>query len=320
MNFLNKAERKFGKYAIHNLTLFLIGAYIIGYIFQFMNQDMMNYLTLNPYQILHGQVWRIVTWILVPPEQFNLFTIIMLFFYYSLGTNLERTWGAFRYNFYIIGGMLLTVIGSFILYGIYEWFVIPDTQSTAAYLLEHYAKINVSSDDVQSLVNYFADSADLKPLVYENLFAGFSTYFINMSIFLAFAASYPDMQVLLYFVIPIKIKWMAYLDIAYLLYQTFLACRDGEWGLVATIVISLLNFIIFFLMTRNYRRISPGEIHRRNTYKKQVNHATQRITKHKCAVCGRTDEDETLVFRFCSKCNGNYEYCQHHLFNHTHIQ
>lgn len=319
MNFLNKLERKIGRFAIPNLTMFLIGAYVIGYIFNFLNEDMMNYLTLNPYWILHGQVWRIVTWILVPPDSFNLFTIIMLMFYYSLGTNLERTWGSFRYNFYIIGGMLLTVIGAFVLYGVYELFVIPDTQSAISYFIGQSGNMTLPEDTIRILARA-EGSEQYYIYIYEQLFAGFSTYFINMSIFLAYAASYPDMQVLLYFVIPIKIKWMAYLDVAYLLYQTFLACRADQWGIVATIVVSLLNFIIFFLMTRNYRRISPGEIHRKNVYKKQVHRASQQIARHKCAVCGRTDEDETLEFRFCSKCNGNYEYCQHHLFNHTHIQ
>lgn len=317
MKFMNKMERKFGRYAVHNLTLFLIGAYVIGYVFQAMNSEMMNYLTLNPYSILHGQVWRLVTWVIVPPGAFNIFTIIMLFFYYSLGTNLENNWGAFRYNFYIFGGMLLTMIGAFILYGVYELFVIPDETAAVTYLLEHYANVKVSGSDAKILADSVSGTSEV---IYRLLFSGFSTYFINLSIFLAFAASYPDMQVMLYFVIPIKIKWMAYLDVAYLAYQIFVACQAKEWGIVVTIVVSLLNFIIFFLMTRNFRRVSPREVHRRNAYRRQVHQAKQRVTTHKCAICGRTDEDETLEFRFCSKCNGNYEYCQHHLFTHTHVQ
>lgn len=323
MKFMNKLERKFGRFAIHNLTLFLIGAYVIGYVFQFLNADMMTYLTLNPYSILHGQVWRIVTWVLVPPEQFDIFTIIMLLFYYSLGTSLEREWGAFRYNFYIIGGMLLTVAGAFVMYGIYEWLVIPDMESAVAYFLDHYMGIEVSAAQAKSFAASAVEAGNASGVIktiYYNLFAGFSTYYINLSIFLAFAASYPDMQVMLYFVIPLKIKWLAYLDVVYLIYQVYSACRIGEWGIVVTIIISLLNFIIFFLMTRNYRRVSPKEVHRRNVYKKQVHQAQQRVTTHRCAICGRTDEDETLEFRFCSKCNGNYEYCQHHLFTHTHVQ
>lgn len=303
MNFLNKLERKFGRFAIHNLTLFLIGGYVIGYIFAFLNEDMMSWLTLNPYYILKGQVWRIFTWVLVPPDEVGIFTIIMLFFYYSLGTNLERSWGAFRYNVYILGGMLLTVVGAFVLYFIYDIFVLSG--DTNVILEISGMKLQATNTDV-----------------YNVLFGSFSTYYINLSIFLAFAASYPDMQVMLYFVIPIKIKWMAYLDVAFLLYQIYQYLHVGilGWGGIVAIVVSLLNFVIFFLMTRDYRRISPKEVHRRKTYQHQVNNAS-RITKHKCAICGRTDEENPeLEFRFCSKCNGNYEYCQDHLFTHQHIQ
>ena len=104
MNFLDKLERKFGKYAISNLSLYLILCYGCGYILELINASFLDYLTLNPYMILHGQIWRIVTWILVPPDSLGLFTIIMLYFYYSLGTSLERTWGTFYYNVYMIGG------------------------------------------------------------------------------------------------------------------------------------------------------------------------------------------------------------------------
>lgn len=108
MRFLNKLERKFGRYAIHNLSLYLIIGYVIGYVIELFYPSMLNYLTLDPYAILHGQVWRLITWVLNPPSGLDIFTIIMLFFYYSLGTNLERTWGAFRYNVYIFGGILFS--------------------------------------------------------------------------------------------------------------------------------------------------------------------------------------------------------------------
>ena len=101
MNFLNKMERKFGKYAISNLSLYLILGYVLGYVIQLINPVIMDFFTLNPYLILHGQIWRLVTWIIIPPSSNpDLLTIIMLFFYYSIGTNLERTWGTF-YTMYI---------------------------------------------------------------------------------------------------------------------------------------------------------------------------------------------------------------------------
>lgn len=283
MNFLNKMERQYGRYAIHNLTKYMIGCYAIGYILLYIGQafgaNFFQYLLLSPYHIMHGQIWRIVSWILIPPSSSNIiFVLIMLSFYYYLGTALERTWGAFRYNVYILGGMLCTVIGAFILYFI------------------------SGQNEMLSLINGMS----------------FSTYYINLSIFLAFAMNYPDMEVLFMMIIPIKIKYLALLDVAYLLYDLI----RGGWGTRTVIIASLLNFIIYFLMTRNYRRISPQEIHRKQQFKKAVHpQMTPGGTRHKCAVCGRTEKDgEHLEFRYCSKCNGNYEYCQDHLFTHQHIK
>lgn len=283
MNFLNKMERQYGRYAIHNLTKYMIGCYAIGYILLYIGQafgaNFFQYLLLSPYHIMHGQIWRIVSWILIPPSSSNIiFVLIMLSFYYYLGTALERTWGAFRYNVYILGGMLCTVIGAFILYFI------------------------SGPNEMFSLINGMS----------------FSTYYINLSIFLAFAMNYPDMEVLFMMIIPIKIKYLALLDVAYLLFDLI----RGGWGTRTVIIASLLNFIIYFLMTRNYRRISPQEIHRKQQFKKAVHpQMTPGGTRHKCAVCGRTEKDgEHLEFRYCSKCNGNYEYCQDHLFTHQHIK
>ena len=283
MNFLNKMERKFGRYAIHNLTKYMIGCYAIGYILLYAGNlfgfSITEYLTLSPYHILHGQIWRIVSWLLIPPPTSNIvFVLIMLLFYYSLGETLERTWGAFRYNVYILGGVLFTVIGAFLL--------------------------------------YFMMGAN--PFLSMAYSMAFSTYYINLSIFLAFAANYPDMQVLFMMIIPMKMKWLAVLDIAYLLYDMV----KGGWGIRTVILASLLNFIIYFLSTRNYQRISPKEIHRKQQFQRAVHpKMAPGVTKHKCAVCGRTEKDgDDLEFRFCSKCNGNYEYCQDHLFTHKHIK
>ena len=281
MNFINKMERRFGRYAIHNLTKYIIGIYVLGYILEYMGRltgfSVLSWLVLSPYHIVQGQIWRLISWVLIPPPSSNLlFVLIMLMFYYSIGTALERTWGAFRYNLYIFGGIICTVIGAFLLYAIGG-----------------------------PMISVYGSMA-------------FSTYYINLSIFLAFAASYPDMQVLFMMIIPIKIKWLAWLDAAYILYDLV----RGNWAVRTVIIASLLNFIIFFLATRNFSRISPKEIHRRQKFQKAVHpKMAPGITKHKCAVCGRTENDgDDLEFRFCSKCNGNYEYCQDHLFTHQHIK
>lgn len=296
MNFLYKLERKFGKYAISNLSLYLILCYGCGYLMRLINPAFLNYLTLDAYRILHGQIWRIVTWILVPPDSLDFFTLIMLYFYYSIGTSLERTWGTFLYNVYMFLGMLFTVLGSFVAMGISYCFA-GDLMSYGG------IPVVICSQDYFSLVSMH-----------------FSTYYINMSIFLAFAATFPNVQVLLMFIIPIKVKWLGIVYAVFLLYEFINTWMIGKVAILA----SLLNFVVFFLLTRSGlgMRISPRQVKRRHDFQKEVKKAKpMSVARHKCAICGRTsDEFPELEFRFCSKCNGNYEYCQEHLFTHTHVK
>ena len=283
MNWIDKLERKFGRFGVENLTMYVIICYVVGYFLAYFNPSLLSLLSLEPALILRGQIWRIITWVIYPPSMSNVlwFVIAIVFFYYPIGTSLERTWGSFRYTLYIFSGILFSVIGAFILYFI-----------TGAYA-------------IGSL---------------------FNTYYISLSVFLAYALSYPDMQILLWFVIPIKMKWMAIVYGVMVLYDMITYLRMGLWVYVVPIIASLLNFVLFFFSTRNMQRYNPKEVHRRREFKKavaqsRVNPATGGITKHKCAICGRTEKDDpNLEFRFCSKCNGNYEYCQDHLFTHQHVK
>ena len=277
---LNKLERKLGRHAIPNLILWLLAGYAIGFTLAYTAPEVLSLMTLEPYYILRGQVWRLITWVLMPPDTSLLFAVIMMLFYYQLGQSLERTWGSFRFNVYIFGGILFTVIGAFVLYGIF------------------YA---------------------LNGIPVTGMGAFFTTNYINMSIFLAFAVCYPNMQVYLYFIVPVKMKWLAVVYgglIVFSLIQT-------NWAGAVAIISSLLNFLVFYVSTRDFHRISPKEIHRRQAFKSQMRQSAPRpgITKHKCAICGRTEKDDpALEFRFCSKCEGNYEYCQDHLFSHQHVR
>ncbi len=283
---MSKFEKKFGKYAIPNLTLILIICYVIGYVISYISPQLIVYLTLDPYFILQGQIWRFVTWLLIPPSGLDFFTIIMLYFYYNIGTALERTWGTYRYNVYLLSGMLFTIIGSFLCMGFIYLFGAGDVGQAFA------------------SGRYIVD------------FAMFSTYYINLSIFMAFAVTYPDMQVLLMFVIPVKIKWLGILD-AVMLGFLFLQGWVFERFAIAA---CMLNFVIFYLSTKNLRRMAPKQVKRRAEFRQQIKHNSA-PRSHKCAICGRTDaDDSTLEFRYCSKCNGNYEYCQHHLFTHEHVK
>lgn len=286
-------ERKFGKYAIKNLSFVLVCCYAIGYLFQMIDRSntLISYLMLDPYAILHGQVWRLITWIMIPPPSGNIFfMLIMLYFYCSIGTTLERTWGTYRYNVYLFQGMLFTILGSFLLLGYHYLF---------------------HGDSIAALgaLRYFYSSNGCP-------WTTFSTYYINMSIFLAFAATFPDIQVLLMFIIPIKVKWLGIIYGIMLLFEFFQWDVNGKFAIAA----SLLNFIVFFITSRNMMYLNPKQIHRRQEFKRDVRRNTG-ITKHKCAICGRTEVDSPeLQFRFCSKCDGNYEYCEEHLYTHTHVK
>jgi len=289
-------ERKFGKYAIRNLSLVLIICYAFGYLFEMIYPSFLHYLYLNPYEIVfHGQVWRLFTWIVVPPSSFDFFTLIMLYFYYSIGTTLERTWGTYRYNVYIFSGALFTILGAFLLLG-YTLIFQKDVMAVPA-ITEGYFML------VSSM---------------------FSTYYVNLSIFLAFAATFPNMQVLLFFFIPVKVKVMGIIYGAILLYQFIAGYGEGAEMLTVAnrfvIAASLMNFIVFFLTSRGKIHMTPRQVKRRTEFKREIR-KTSNITKHKCAICGRTEEtNPELEFRFCSKCQGNYEYCEDHLFTHTHVK
>ena len=285
MKFIDKLERKFGRFGIPNLTIYMIVCYVICYALMIVNPGILNWLSLEPAYILRGQVWRLVTWVLYPPSTSGVlwFAIAVLFFYYPIGTSLERTIGTFKYTLYILSGVIFTILGAFILY----------------FLLGG----NVLVGNV------------------------FSTYYISLSTFLAYAMCYPDMQVLLMFIIPVKMKWMAIFYVVIVVYEMIQYIMAGAWYLVIPIVASLLNFIIFYFGTKDFSRYNPKEVHRRNEFRRamepqgRMKSGSGSVTKHKCAICGRTElDDPNLEFRFCSRCNGNYEYCQDHLFTHTHVK
>ena len=95
MNWMDKLERKWGRHAVANLSRYFVLAQVIGYVVQLTAPGLMSYMNFDMGSILHGQIWRLVSWILIPPSSLDIFTIIMLFFYYSIGTSLERAWGDF---------------------------------------------------------------------------------------------------------------------------------------------------------------------------------------------------------------------------------
>lgn len=285
--YIFKLERKFGKYAIKNISMYLVLLYAIGYVIYALDSSLFNYISLNPYAILRGQIWRLFSWIIIPPSLgINpIFMVLLLYVFYNFGSSLERAMGTFRYNLYLISGMLFTVLGSFIL------------------LIYLY------------LANLVPE-ADGAALLFTMLAVQFSTFYVYMSIFLALAVVIPNMEILLMFILPVKMKYLAYV------YGFIILLNFIQSNLIGKIVIatSMLNFLIFFISARKRNYPSPTHILRRAVHNKEVKNVKEK-TKHKCTTCGVTQEnDKEREFRFCSKCHGNHEYCDKHLYTHEHIR
>lgn len=289
MNWITKLERRFGRYAIPNLMFYIIAMYVVGFLLDLVAPGFYGtYLALDAGAILHGQVWRVITFLIQPPDSSFFLMIIALWLYYSIGMQLERTWGSFRFNLYFFMGVLFHLVAAFLIYGLFH------------------------------------------------LSLPLGTYYINLSLFMAFAFSYPEEQFYLFMILPIKAKWLGWVDMAFFAYtilQAFLPAYGGHplYGVIykanaLAAFVSMLNFLLFFFSTREMRRFSPKQVKRKRQYQKHVREGKAATvgkdgSRHRCAICGRTElDDPTLEFRYCSKCNGNYEYCQDHLFTHEHIK
>ncbi len=118
-SFLRSLERKYGRYAIKNLMLILIGAMGIVYLMNLMLTRSMGVslyytLTFDRAAIFDGEIWRIVTFLFLPPVSGLAFTILSLYFYYFIGSALEARWGAFGFTAFYILGAIGAVVSGFI--------------------------------------------------------------------------------------------------------------------------------------------------------------------------------------------------------------
>lgn len=299
MNLLYKADRKFGRYAIKNLMKYIVVLYIAGFAMNLiMPSFYYEWLMLDIDKLLQGQVWRLLTFLIQPPDSNILFLLISVYLYYMIGNSLENAWGSFVFNLYFLSGILFNILAVVIIY----------ITTKAATGVGYSYPISIG--------------------------------YINQSLFFAFAALFPNIQFMLFFVIPVKVKYLAWIYAAIMGYQIFSSIRFGiiaedisYIGIGIGILVAMANFLIFFLMTRNYKKIAPSQMRRKVQFKRSMQTAEREsthtvtrdgrnvITRHKCAICGRTEmDDENLEFRFCSKCNGNYEYCSDHLFSHEHVK
>ena len=154
--------------------------------------------------------------------------------------------------------------------------------------------------------------------------------YVNLSMFFAFAMLYPDMQMLLFFIIPVKIKWLAWLDAAIFAFNILASLARGRLLGAILPIVALLNFFVFFWTNIadeiDYRRgraryqTSHQTIHFKSAVRQQKKKEEAQGYRRKCAVCGRTDTDyPDLEFRYCSHCAGYHCFCQDHIFNHVHF-
>ncbi|MBQ6371527.1 MAG: hypothetical protein IJJ22_00205 [Oscillospiraceae bacterium] len=269
-------------FGIKNLMRYIVIANVVIWILQFIKPRILNYFVFDPYLILQGQIWRLVSFMFIPVST-GFLALIAFYFYYMIGNVLEVKWGTGRFTIYFFTGVILTLIYGFLLYFITE-------------------------------VRYQVDAQ-----------------FIYLSMFFSFAALFPDMQVLLFFIIPIKIKWLALVDAAIFVYS--FVTTPFPFNLLP--VVAVLNFLIFcwddvrhdvLLIFERIKSFRRRKTYTANTvsFKQESARLRQKqsssLYTHKCAVCGRTDTDHPeLEFRFCSKCAGYHCFCQDHINNHIHF-
>lgn len=263
MNWLDKLERSIGRYAIKGLMAYIVGITGIVYALSYFDNSgyVIGKLMLIPQLVLRGEVWRLITYIFIPPSASPMWILFVLYFYYMVGSALEHEWGSFRFNVFYITGMIGTTIAVFI-------------------------------------TGY-----------------GATSLYLNLSLFLAFARIYPDYELLLFFVIPVKVKYLAMLDWAFILF--ILLIGDMSARLVA--IVSIINYFLFF-----GRDILAGSKNKRQVYNNRRRFKTElprNFTIHRCTTCGKTEKDDpNLEFRYCPECEGDYEYCMEHVRNHEHVK
>ena len=272
------------RFGIPNLMRVIVIGNVAVYVLMLLTQandaNALSFLTFNLNALLHGEVWRLVTFVFVPAYSSPFALLISPYFYYWIGSTLERQWGTAKFNLYYISGALLTVLGV-----VLASLITGNPYLTAA-----------------------------------------GTGYVNLSMFFAFAFLFPDTTVLLFFILPVKMKWLAYLDGALFAFDIIKAIGAHNWAGVVLPIVALLNFAVFiwpevhYLKERAKYQNSRKTVQFRQAQQQQAKQAQQQGYRHKCAVCGRTDTDyPDLQFRYCSKCVGYHCFCQDHIFNHVHF-
>jgi len=259
MKLLDSLDKKFGRFAIPNLTIYLIAGQSFFYLMYLTGKLERGATYLSADLLMQGEWWRLFTLPFDPPRQSLIFTLFAWYFFYMLGSTLEEYWGAFRYNVYLLLGCLMTVAASFLVPGY--------------------------------------------PV---------SNGFLAGSVFLAFAALFPDYQILLFFILPVRIKWLALLTWLSYAYQVIF----GDWATRLMVLAATANFLVFF--ARDIK--TNARYGKRQFAKKAAGLArSDNGPRHRCSVCGATElSHPQMDFRYCPQCNGQFCYCKEHIFSHQH--
>lgn len=209
MKLLNRLERSLSRVRVQPFFKYLIfamaGILVLDLFFQQFN--LIYRLAFIRDFILRGEVWRLFTFLIIPPSGSILQAALTIYFYYFIGNALEARWGARRFLLYYLIGAVAAIIAGMI--------------------------------------------------------TGIGTnQYLNLSMFFAFAIQYPDFQLLLFFVLPIKVKWLALLNALLYIYGFI----QGHW--VAQ-VFSLINLFLFFGGDLyNKARLGIQQWQRRQVFKK----------------------------------------------------
>ncbi|MEO5960599.1 MAG: hypothetical protein ABIR80_15910 [Opitutaceae bacterium] len=266
MPLLDKLERTFGRFAIPNLSLYLV----IGQVFVLLTGMLqlvdVQKLAYAPALVTQAhEWWRIFSFLFVVPipAPDQLFTIMFFAFgwylFYLMGSALEAHWGAFRFNAFLFLTYVLTVGFSF---------VTPNAWVTNTFILG--------------------------------------------SVFIAFAYLNPDFELTLFFILPVKIKWLALLAVVLGAYRFVVSGLPIRLQTAAAVI----SFVVFF----GGDILRGGRQLQRTRMRRVEKDAEQEEPRHRCHVCGKTDRSNPeLDFRYCSKCAGDQCYCPEHIQNHAHV-
>lgn len=265
MKWLRRLEHRFGRFAVPNLVpAIVVGQIIIYALIVFEKAQgrpplIFKAIQLLPGRVLAGEVWRVFSFLIQPPDVSPLFLFFFWYLLYMYGSVLERDWGAFRFNLYLLIGWIATVTVSFFL---------PAGAATNIYLYT--------------------------------------------SLFLAFAQLYPDFTFLIFFLIPVKAKWLA----LFTWVMFGVSISEGGWPQFWLVLATVANFLLFFA-GKLWRHVNHA---RRRQKFKTLAPKTKKAMWHECRVCGLTSEMAPKgTFRYCSQCAGQQCYCKEHIRNHEHV-